>query len=87
MNETLQKINKMLKLFNETFEVNTDIDDEIVKGLKITSLKGDGSEFVNELFEIFQTIVSSSSEEHELIYNEEKGLVIAKKVIDYIIED
>jgi hypothetical protein len=85
MNETLVKINDLLKKFNITFNVSANIKEEdgeqIVNGFKIDNLKNDGSEFVNELFNILNLIILSVSEGYELIYNEEKGLVIAKEVI------
>jgi hypothetical protein len=93
MNNTLKKIKNLLDSFNESFEVDVNIeednDENVVRQLKITNLKGDRSEFVSELFTIFNSIISNVSDEHELIYNEEKGLVIAKKVVkvDYIIEE
>lgn len=93
MNESTKKINEMIKSFNETFNISVNIKDEdgeqIVDGLKIDDIKNDGSQFVNQLFDIFGTIVSASDTEYELIYNEQKGLAIAKKVVkvDYIIED
>lgn len=91
MDETIKKINDLLKKFNNTFEISPIIaegnDEQIADGLKIDKLKNDGSEFVNELFDVFDLIVKSVSDEHEVIYNEEKGLVIAKKVVNYVIED
>lgn len=93
MNETLQKINNLLKNFNKTFEISANEMEEngvpIACGLKIDNIKDDGSNFVNEMFETFNAIVKAVSDEHEIVYNQEKGLVVAKKIIkvDYIIEE
>ncbi|MFW6008349.1 MAG: hypothetical protein ACOCP8_03695 [archaeon] len=90
MNDALKKIKCLLKKFNNTFEISAIIQDDTVNGLKIDGLKSDGTEFIAELFEIFNTIVTGVSDDHEVIYNEEKGLVIAKKIVlvDYqILED
>jgi methyl-accepting chemotaxis protein len=93
MDETLQRINEILKKFNSTFEISAnqiaENDEQVVSGFKIDGLKNDGSEFVDELYDMFSDIVKAISEEHELVYNKEKGLVIAKKVtrVDYIIEE
>lgn len=89
MNEATKKINDMIKSFNSTFNISVDINDKEVNNLKIDELKNDGSEFVNLLFNIFGQIVSNSDPDYELIYDEKKGLAIAKKVIkvDYIIEE
>ena len=77
----------MIKLFNDTFELEPVVGDGEVNALKLKSLKNDGEQFMDELFEVFNNIVKSSSSEHELIYTEEKGLVIAKKIVTYQIED
>lgn len=94
MNETLQRINELLKKFNSTFELQPteivqDGEENMTSGLEIHNMKNNGSEFINEMFNMFDAIIKSVSDEHELVYNEEKGLVIAKKVVtvDYIIEE
>lgn len=93
MNETLQKVNELLKTFNNTFNISANQiqegNEQIVDGLKIDNIKNDGSEFIGELFEVFNEIVKAASDTHEVVYNEEKGLVIAKKVVqvNYIIEE
>ena len=94
MNETLNKINDFLKKFNSTFVVSTvdlveDNDEQIAKGLKIVKLKNDGSEFVAELFNTFDAIARTVSDDYELVYNEQRGLVLAKKVVtvNYIFEE
>ena len=93
MQETLVKVNELLKKFNSTFKIGAQVinegGEEVANGLKIEAVKNEGTEFVNELFEVLNTIVSSVSNEHELVYNNDRGLVIARKVVtvDYIIED
>lgn len=92
-NETLQKINSLLKTFNETFDVKANLTVEgneiVAEGLKIESLKNDGIQFVGTLHDTFNTIVQAISNEHEVIYDEEKGLAIARKIVktDYVLED
>ena len=91
--ETIKKINDVLKKFNSTFELEAHIDKDgeelVASGLQIKNIKNDGHEFVGILYETFNAIIESISKEHELIYDEVKGLVVAKKVVktDYIIED
>lgn len=91
--ETLKRINFLLKSFNNTFDIEANLVEEgnelIAYGLKISTLKNDGSDFINTFHETFNSIVQNLSDEHEVIYNEEKGLVIARKVVktDFVIED
>ena len=95
--ETIKKINNLLKKFNETFDLEAHIEKDngelVASGLKIKNIKNNGHDFVGELYDMFNTIIDSISDEHELIYDEEKGIVIAKKVVrqvvqtDYVIED
>jgi hypothetical protein len=91
--ETLKRINALLKTFNGTFDIEADLVKEngetVAAGLKIKNVKNDGKQFIGVLHETFNSIVQSLSSEHEVIYNEDKGLVIAKKVVvtDYVIED
>jgi hypothetical protein len=94
VDETLNKINEVLKKFNSTFEISTagiseENGEEITGALKITNLKNDGSEFVAELFNIFDAIAQSVSDDYELVYNEERGLVLGKKVVtvNYVFDD
>jgi hypothetical protein len=96
-NETIKKISDFLKKFNETFELEPQIEKEgneyVAAGFSIKNIKNDGNIFVGYMYEMFSSIVGSISEDHELIYDEDKGLVIAKKVTkqviqtDYVIED
>lgn len=93
--ETLQVIKNLLKSFNNTFEIDPKLIQEdgelIASSLKIKSLKNDGSDFVNEFHETFNTLIKSLSDKHEVIYNEQHGLVVAKTVevtkTEFIIED
>lgn len=94
MDETLKKINELLKKFNATFKVSANISqneigEDIANGLKIDGLKSDGSEFMNEMFDMFAAIIQNVSDEHELVYDVDKGLVIAKKqvTVSYVFED
>jgi len=93
MDPTLQKVNELLKKFNNTFAISANQIEEngelVACGLKIDNVKNDGADYINEMFSVFSEIVKAVSDEHELVYNEEKGLVIAKKVVqvNYIIEE
>ena len=82
MEELLIKMNEIVKLMNDTFEIDPiiveDGDEEIVSGLKIKSIKNDGKDFIESLFELISTVVENSSE-YELAYKQEEGLVIVKK--------
>ena len=82
MEELLNKMNEIVKLMNDTFEIDPviveDGDEEIVSGLKIKSIKNDGEDFIESLFELISTVVENSSE-YELAYKQEEGLVIVKK--------
>jgi len=86
---TLQKVSNLFKIFNDTFEISANIEDDVVNGLVIDGLKNNGHDFIAELFETFNTIVTAVSDDHELIYNNEKGIVLAKKVVsvDYVVEE
>lgn len=92
-NETLKKINDLLKRFSNTFDIEANIvedgDEMIASGLKIKGVKNDGSQFINEFHATFNSIVQNMSDEHEVIYDAKVGLVVAKKVIktEYIIDD
>lgn len=89
MNESTKKINEMIKAFNETFNISPNINGEEVNQLIIKDIKNDGSKFVGLLFDIFGQIIESSDDEYELIYLEDKGLAIGKRIIktEYIFED
>ena len=92
MNESIKKIQSLVKKFNDTFEIEANIcEDEngetITDGLRIKGLNNDGVAFMNEIFDMFSTIVHASSDEYELVYDEQRGLAMAKKKITYEIED
>lgn len=97
MNETtklsaLKKVQTLIKQFNSTFEIeaNISIDDsgeQVTDGLKIKELKNDGSQFLDEIFDTLANMVHIASNEHELVYDKEKGFAIAKKKIVYELED
>ena len=59
MEELLIKMNEIVKLMNDTFEIDPiiveDGDEEIVSGLKIKSIKNDGKDFIESLFETAQS--------------------------------
>lgn len=92
-NETLKRINSLLKTFNNTFDIEANLvqekDEMVADGLKIKGVKSDGSQFVDNFHNTFNSIVQSISTEHEVIYHDEKGLVIARKLIktEYVIDD
>lgn len=96
-NEALKKIADLLKAFNDTFElkanvIDDDDQDQYVE-LKISQSKNNGAEFIRSLHETFNNIVQLASNDHEVIYHQGKGLVVAKKVVkkiekvDYEFED
>lgn len=93
MDETIKKVNELLKLFNKTFEIEASLvkdgDEIVADGMKIKRVKNDGSEFIANFHDTFNTIIQSISNDHEVIYDNEKGLAVARKVIktEYIIED
>lgn len=92
MNETLVKINELLKSLNSSFEfsaedIKNDGDDDISNKVIIKSLKDDGSEFIECFFNMFSEIIKSLSDEYELVIHKEKGIVIAKKVTNYVFLD
>ena len=51
-----------------------------MEGLEITKLKNDGSEFIENLINMFSQIIESN-DEYELIYDTNDGIKIAKKII------
>lgn len=92
MDEMIKKISGLLVEFNKTFKLEANIIDEngekIAVGLKIKETKNDGSEFVDEMFDMFCQIINSTNE-YELVFDEQKGLGIAKKVVkvEYILNE
>lgn len=91
MNEPLKKIQSLLKKFNTTFTIEANIitqdGEEVTNGLRIKSLNNDGVDFMDDIFDTFSKIVHSASDQHELVYDEQKGLALARKRITYEIED
>ena len=90
--ESLKKIHSLLKRFNETFTIEANIitdenGEEVTNGLHIKKLNNDGAEFMDDIFSTFSQIVKGASDEHELVYDEQKGLAIAHKKIVYEIEE
>lgn len=88
-----KKVQNLVRSFNDTFEIEAHIvkDDntgeEITDGLRIKALKNDGSEFLDEIFDTLINMVHIASDNHELIYDVNKGFAIAKKKISYEIID
>ena len=94
MNDTLQRINSLLKSFNKSFNISADVnkeDDgsETVTALRIDSVNDNGTEFMSDLFDIFAQLISVSDKDDELVYDKDRGLCIAKKkiAVDYEIQD
>ena len=94
MPPALQKINDLLKQFNETFTLESKIEtdesgEEIVTALKIGELQTDGETFIKEIMDLFSQIISSVDDSYSLIYDENRGLAIAKKkvITTYEIEE
>lgn len=86
MDESLEKINNILNNFNKTFKLKIEesTDDE-VNGFSIEETIGNGKDFINEIIDLFDKVIKNSTDKYELIYNDEKGLVLAEKIpsIDY----
>ena len=80
----MKKIESLLTEFNNSFELEANITDneneKVVSGLKIKELKNDGSGYINEMIEMFSQIISANGE-NELVFDDKKGLVIAKKIV------
>lgn len=94
MNDTLQRINSLLKSFNKSFNISADVEkdedgSETVVALKIDSVNDNGTEFMSDLFDVFAQLVSASDKNYDLVYDKERGLCIAKKkiAVDYEIQD
>lgn len=86
-NETLKMVAEFLSNFNNTFDLEAKNSDEDSAEITIKSIKSDGSELIKTLYDTFNAIVEVISDEHEVMYIEGKGLVITKKVINYVVED
>lgn len=86
MDDALLKINSLLKSFNNTFKIKIEESEgNEVNSLSIEQIKSDGIDFINELTDLFDKVIKDITNDYELIYNEEQGLILAKKVasIDY----
>lgn len=81
----IEMIKALIKAFNDSFELEPEIvevdGEEVVTSLKIKDVKGDCSEFVEQLFDMLGKVVEGSSE-YELIYDEDGKLDLAKKVVE-----
>lgn len=92
MDEMISKINDLLIEFNKSFKLEANIVEEnnemVATGLKIKKVTNDGSEFMTELFSMFSQIINST-DEYELVFSEDKGLNIAKKIVkvEYIFNE
>lgn len=84
-----KKVQSLIKQFNDTFEVeariikNEETGEEVTDGLRIKSLKNDGTEFLDEIFDTLVNMIHIASDNHELVYDREKGFAIAKKTVSY----
>lgn len=89
MDEMIKRINQLLSAFNKTFDLEANIEEEngqqVVTGLRINGIKNDGTEFINEIFDMFGQLISSTGE-YELLYNDEKGLIIGKEVVKKVVQ-
>lgn len=86
MNEALLKIQSILNSFNQTFKLKIEeSENNEVNSLSIEETIGDGKDFINELTDLFDQVVKSTTDKYELVYNEEKGIVLAEKIasVDY----
>ena len=82
------KVKKLIQEFNNTFEIEPVIitneeGEEVTDDFKIKSLKNDGSVFLDEIFDTLLNMVHITSDEHELVYDVNKGFALAKKKISY----
>ena len=82
MNDSLKKINSIIMNFNNTFKLKIEEStDNEINSLSIEEIIGDGKEFINEMVDLFDKVIKNSTDEYELIFNEEKGLVLVKKIM------
>ena len=82
MNDSLKKINSIIMNFNNAFKLKIEEStDNEINSLSIEEIIGDGKEFINEMVDLFDKVIKNSTDEYELIFNEEKGLVLAKKIM------
>lgn len=95
-NEAIKRVADLLKVFNDTFQLGAQViedGEDTSVTLTIKGVKNNGADFIRLLHETFDNIVQVSSDEHEVIYHEEKGLIVGKRVvkkierIDYVFEE
>jgi len=87
-NSAFKKVKKLIDEFNNTFEIEPIIitneeGEKVTDDFKIKSLKNDGSVFLDEIFDTLLNMVHITSDEHELVYDINKGFALAKKKISY----
>lgn len=87
-NSAFKKVKKLIDEFNNTFEIEPIIiineeGEKVTDDFKIKSLKNDGSVFLDEIFDTLLNMVHITSDEHELVYDVNKGFALAKKKISY----
>lgn len=84
MDEMIKKINDLLICFNDSFKLKPTIEEvdgeKVATGFTIDTLENDGRKFVDEFYDIFGQLINST-QEYELVYDEQQGFVIAKTVI------
>ena len=81
MEELENKLNDVLKEMNKTFQIEIDqsesINDEnIATKLVIKNMTNDGSEFIEKFCSLFGPLITMVTENKELVYQEDTGLVI-----------
>ena len=81
MEELENKLNDVLKEMNKTFQIEIDqsesINDEnIATKLVIKDMTNDGSEFIEKFCSLFGPLITMVTENKELVYQEDTGLVI-----------
>ena len=87
-NSAFKKVKRLIDEFNNTFEIEPIIiineeGEKVTDDFKIKSLKNDGSVFLDEIFDTLLNMVHITSDEHELVYDINKGFALAKKKISY----
>ena len=87
-NSAFKKVKRLIDEFNNTFEIEPIIiineeGEKVTDDFKIKSLKNDGSVFLDEIFDTLLNMVHITSDEHELVYDVNKGFALAKKKISY----
>jgi hypothetical protein len=81
LEELENKLNDVLKEMNKTFQIEIDesesINDEnIATKLVIKNITNDGSEFIEKFCSLFGPLITMVTENKELVYQEDTGLVI-----------